>query len=193
MKCLLSHNHKLKPSLTYVLLFLLLIESLWIFAASVKENENSKGPRTLVAKIIPTTGHKTFGLVKIQAHPKGVKIVADLENLSPGSHGFHIHTYGDLSDSSAKNVGPHFGMKTEGSEGSTHSRPADGRPIGDLQMLKAGDDGKAHMEMILHGISTSQLIGRSILVHEHEDRLVKKVWESGPKIAMGVIGIAKGE
>jgi len=195
----------MKANFTLLLLVLLLFAALWIFGGQVKEED--LGPSTLIATLIPTKDNKTNGIVKIYRVKEGVKIIADVQGLSLGAHGFHIHKYGDLSNDTGANVGPHYGdmsSKTEssgqsegsegsGSEGSNKRTRPDGRPLGDMKMLVADDSGKAHMEMVIHGLTTQQLVGRSILVHAHEDRLEDGKWNSGPKVSMGVIGIAKTE
>src|SRR5690606_41883217 len=45
----------------------------------------------------PTEGNKVTGLVTFTKEGDNIKVVADIQNLKPGSHGFHIHQYGDCS------------------------------------------------------------------------------------------------
>ena len=45
--------------------------------------------------ITPEAMNKPIGLVLITSTGAGVKLVADLQDLPPGQHGFHVHENGD--------------------------------------------------------------------------------------------------
>lgn len=100
----------------------------------------------------PDNGSSVSGIVKMtQTGGQKAKIVADVEGLSPGQHGFHIHENGIL-DGSCKSAGPHYNPY-----GKNHGGPeSEERHVGDLGMLVAGEDGLAHYEredhqIMLHG------------------------------------------
>ena len=50
-----------------------------------------------VAVLHPTAGNKVIGIVTFTKVGTGIEVVVDLEGLTPGLHGFHIHQYGDCS------------------------------------------------------------------------------------------------
>ena len=58
-----------------------------------------QSPTEAVANLQPTKGSKVSGMVTFMRQPdgNGVKIKADINGLSPGKHGFHIHEKGDCS------------------------------------------------------------------------------------------------
>ena len=82
-----------------------------------------------------------MGRVELTQGPNGVLISADVYGLSPGPHGFHIHSVGACSpDFSA--AGGHFAPDGEG-HGFMH---ADGHHAGDLPNIHAGPDGSARVD-----------------------------------------------
>ncbi len=92
----------------------------------------------------------------------GVQVVANIEGLTPGKHGFHVHEFGDCSGDGAA-TGAHFNPTN-----SKHGGPdSPERHVGDLGNIVADHDGSAHYERIdkmiaLEGPRNS-IIGRSIL------------------------------
>ena len=61
-----------------------------------------------VCVVHPTKGHNAHGVVTFIKVDGGVKVVADIKGLKPGSHGFHIHEYGDCSAPNGTSAGGHF-------------------------------------------------------------------------------------
>jgi superoxide dismutase, Cu-Zn family len=147
-----------------------------------------------VAKAItilnPTQNNKVTGTVTFSKTETGVKVVADIKGLTPGSHGFHIHQFGDCSAPNADSAGGHFNP-----QGKKHGAPENlERHAGDLGNLMADSSGRAYLERIDAIISLSgpdSIIGRGIIVHEASDDLTTQpTGNAGGRIACGVIGIA---
>jgi len=144
-----------------------------------------------IAVLSPTHDNSVSGIVKFIPVNGGVKVVADLSGLSPGSHGFHIHEYGDCSAPDGMSAGGHFnptGMK--------HASPAaNERHGGDLGNLVADTAGKAHYEFTNNMLALdgpNSILGRSVVVHANADDLKSQpAGNSGPRTACGVIGIGK--
>ena len=144
-----------------------------------------------VAVIHPTEGNKVNGLVTFTLEGDSIKVVADIDGLAPGKHGFHIHEYGDCSASDGTSAGGHFNPTNK-----PHGAPTDtSRHVGDLGNIEANKDGKAHYEWTDHLISfkgTNSIIGRGIIIHAGEDDLkTQPTGNAGARVACGVIGIAK--
>ena len=79
----------------------------------------------------------------------GVRVVAHVNGLTPGLHGFHVHEKGDLSAPDLASAGGHFnpgGHKHGGPEGEM-------RHAGDLGNLEADAKGHAMLDKVFHGIS----------------------------------------
>jgi Cu-Zn family superoxide dismutase len=119
----------------------------------------------------------------------GIQIVADLDGLSPGSHGFHIHEKGDCSGDDASLAGGHFNP-TNAKHGGPDSAE---RHVGDLGNVIADKNGHAHYERLDKIISLkgpNSIIGRSVVIHSKEDDYkTQPAGNSGERIACGVIKI----
>ena len=141
----------------------------------------------LTAKIEPTQGNTAKGEVRFYKVGGGVRVVAQLEGLSPGRHGFHIHEKGDCSAPDASSAGGHFNPT-----GAPHGAPtADKthRHAGDLGNIEAGPDGKASYDRVDTVLDYAQLQGLSVLVHAGEDDYTTQPsGNSGARIGCGVIG-----
>jgi Cu-Zn family superoxide dismutase len=144
-----------------------------------------------IAVILPTKGNTVHGTVRFEATADGVHIIADLEGLTPGKHGFHVHEFGDLNSTDGVSAGGHYNPS-----GMPHAGPMDqSRHAGDLGNLEADADGKAHLDRVDAVMKLSgpaSVIGRSVVVHEKEDDLTSQpAGNAGARIGFGVIGIAK--
>lgn len=145
-----------------------------------------------VAVLHPTEGNETRGVVHFVRSDHGVRIVADVEGLNSGAHGFHIHQLGDCSAPDGTSAGGHFNP-----EGKAHGGPDDvQRHVGDLGNLMADDSGAAHYEAtdsILAFSGSHSIIGRGVIVHAGEDDLTSQpTGAAGARLACGVIGIDEG-
>jgi Cu-Zn family superoxide dismutase len=145
-----------------------------------------------VAVLHPTAGNKCHGVVHFTQDGDSVKVVADLEGLSPGQkHAFHIHQFGDCSSPDGMSAGGHYNP-----ENHPHGLP-DGaaRHAGDLGNVEAKDDGTAHYEITVQNISIAgtknPIIGRAVIVHAKPDDGSQPTGNAGGRIGCGVIGVAK--
>lgn len=146
-----------------------------------------------VAVFCPTQGNNVRGLVTFTQVEGGIRVVADLEGLTPGTHGFHIHEYGDCSSADGMSAGGHFNPK-----GVQHCGPDCAmRHVGDLGNLKADADGKAHVDRVdtqLKFKGVASIIGRSVIVHAKADDLTSQPsGNAGARVACGVVGIAENK
>jgi Cu-Zn family superoxide dismutase len=144
-----------------------------------------------VAVLHPTAGQHCQGVVRFTQEGESVKVVADIEGLTPGQkHGFHIHQYGDCSAPDGMSAGGHYNP-----EGHQHGLPeSENRHAGDLGNVQADDQGKAHYEITVTNISITgaknPIIGRGVIVHTKVDDGRQPVGNAGARIACGVIGVA---
>ena len=135
---------------------------------------------------------KITGIVTFVQAADGVKVVAKIEGLSPGKHGFHIHEKADVSSPDLKSAGPHFnpgGHKHGGPDSAEHH-------AGDLGNLTADEKGHAELEETFKGLTIdgpAGVVGHSVIIHQKEDDLKSDPsGESGARIAGGVIEAGKG-
>lgn len=112
-------------------------------------------------------------------------------------HGIHIHEAGDLSDD-CLGACAHFNPYNKNHGGRTSKE----RHIGDLGNIRADNNGNVDFQFSdklikLRG-SKSNIIGRSVVIHEDEDDEGKGKYDdslttghSGKRMACGVIGYSK--
>lgn len=123
-----------------------------------------------------------------------VEVEVNLTGLAPRSaHGFHVHEFGDLSNS-CQNVGAHFNP-FNASHGGPHDQM---RQNGDLGNIQGDKHGYALMDFHDNQIQLSgelSVIGRAVVVHQDIDDFgkghfadSKTVGHAGKKIACCVIG-----
>jgi Cu-Zn family superoxide dismutase len=144
-----------------------------------------------ISVMIPTEGSKVRGAVSFTKDGKGVRITANIEGLSPGPHGFHIHEFGNCTSPEANSAGGHFNPTDM-----PHAGPkAEKRHAGDLGNLEADKNGLARLEFTDNTISLEgpkSIIGRSVIVHaQADDFKTQPTGASGARAACGVIGIVK--
>lgn len=139
-----------------------------------------------VAHIKPFKGDQIRGDVLFTKVANGIKIEADIEGLSPGQHGFHIHEFGDCGRE-GEAAGAHFNP-THAQHGGPDSP---NRHVGDLGNLVANEEGRAHYERIdtlIRFEGENSIIGRSLIIHaDPDDYKTQPTGASGAKIACGLI------
>ncbi|MEM9415201.1 MAG: superoxide dismutase family protein [Planctomycetota bacterium] len=141
-----------------------------------------------------TEGNSVTGWIKFEQTDAGVRVTAEVNGLTPGLHGFHVHHLGDISAPDGTATAGHFNP-----DGVDHGLPGEhgdhshvGGHAGDLGNLDANEDGRAtydvtYSDLTLNGAKS--IIGRSIIVHRDEDDGSQPTGNAGPRIAQGVIGI----
>jgi Cu-Zn family superoxide dismutase len=155
-------------------------------AAFAHPQDSSKA----VAKLEAKSGSQVTGTVTFTQAGNEVQVVADIENLKPGKHGFHIHEKGDCSAPDAASAGGHFNPTHQ-----HHGGPSTAQHhAGDLGNIEADSSGKAHLDWKgkLQLSGADSIIGKSVVVHEKEDDLkTDPAGNSGARIACGVIETSK--
>jgi Cu-Zn family superoxide dismutase len=154
--------------------------------------QNSTPPVTkAVAVLNPTEGNHVHGMVTFTEEGSKVKVVAHVEGLTPGKHGFHIHEFGDCSAKDGASAGGHFNPT-----GAPHAAPdAPQHHAGDLGNIDANAEGVAHLEIsdpMMKLIGPNSVVGRGVIVHAKDDDLkTQPTGNAGGRLACGAIGVAK--
>ena len=150
---------------------------------------------TAQAKLAPTSGSKTSGLVTFEQTADGVHVKARVEGLTPGLHGFHIHEKGDCSAPDASSAGGHFNPTS-----APHGDPAHAsKHSGDFGNIKADDKGVATLDvtvplaqLTLTEGSPVNALNRGVIVHTAPDDLkTQPTGNAGGRLACGVITAGK--
>ena len=142
------------------------------------------------AQLESKSNSKVTGMVTFTKVGDDVQVVADIQGLAPGKHGFHIHEKGDCSAPDAASAGGHFNptMKHHGGPDTLDHH------TGDLGNIVTDASGKTHLEwkgkLSLSG--KDSIIGKSVVVHEKEDDLkTDPAGNSGARVGCGVINAAE--
>ena len=140
------------------------------------------------------THDKIHGMATFTAAaPKGVKVVVDVDGLTAGKHGIHIHEKADLSDPKLTSAGGHF--NPEGAEHHHSGVDDPKRHAGDLGNITVDDKGHGHLELTTDALSIegkNGVVGHSIIIHEKEDDLKTQQppGNAGGRVAGGAIIMA---
>ena len=142
---------------------------------------------------------KVSGVIKFsqKTHSKKVKVEYEINGLSDGEHGFHIHECGDLT-SGCSSACAHFNPFNK-NHGGKYSKE---RHVGDLGNIVSRNNiakGYFYDKLIsLKHNSKCCIIGRAVVVHQDKDDLGKggdaeslKTGNAGKRVGCGVIGLAK--
>jgi Cu-Zn family superoxide dismutase len=141
------------------------------------------------------------GTVKFTEQGELVNIFIDLKGLNKNSlHGFHVHEYGDLSDS-CNSACAHFNPFN-----TKHGCPGmKERHVGDLGNLHTDLFGNANYktsdDLIKLSGNVTNIVGRMLIIHQDPDDCGKGIGElrneslktgnAGKRIACAVIGYSK--
>lgn len=180
------------------LIFLIAILAFSLYSCGKNEGERYESSQMMkkpdsvsvtkaIANLGPTEGYDVKGTVIFTKVDGGIKIVADVEGLTPGKHGFHVHEFGDCSSPDGSSAGGHFNP-----DGVKHGGPNDAvRHVGDMGNLIADKNGKAHYEWVdslMTFYGPHNIIDRGVIVHAGADDLTSQPsGNAGPRAACGVI------
>lgn len=139
------------------------------------------------ASIQPARRQTVQGTVTFTQVDGGVEVVAELEGLTPGQHGFHIHEKGDCNLPDFTTAGGHFNPHHEAHGGPDSAH----RHVGDLGNIEADSTGKAHYKRVdtlikLNG--DDSIIGRALIIHAApDDYTTQPTGNAGGRIGCGLI------
>lgn len=144
------------------------------------------------ANLQPTKGNKVWGTVTFTQKGSKVLVVANVNGLKPGLHGFHIHEKGDCSAADGMSAGGHFNPA-----GKPHGAPDSAeRHGGDLGNLTADKSGNATLSIEVDGITLDQtansIVGKGVIVQANPDDLKSQpAGNAGPRVTCGVIRLTE--
>ena len=154
--------------------------------------------RNAVAVLAPND-NGVAGVVHFTQEEDTVHIDYDITGLTDGEHGFHIHTYGDLTDG-CDSACSHFNPdNTE--HGGLDSKIRHLGDLGNISSEKGVSKGRLSTDTLsLKSGKRNCIVGRMIIVHADRDDLGKggdaeslKTGNAGKRVGCGVIGLAKSE
>ena len=146
------------------------------------------GDVAVVANMVGPDG-ESLGTVTLTQTPQGVLVAAELQGLTPGAHGFHIHETGSCSPD-FKAAGGHFNPH-DASHGYAH----EGQPhAGDMPNVYTNSDGTAQADVLnplvtLEEGAAGSLFdgdGSAVIVHAQGDSYGDEAG-AGDRVACGVV------
>lgn len=134
------------------------------------------------------------GTVSFRETDKGLVVNADVKNVPPGKHGFHVHEKGDCAKE-GNAAGGHYNP-----HGVTHGfLPTDGHEkahTGDMGNITVAEDGTGKLEVTLQDVhlsgDTNNISGLAVILHEKEDNFGQPTGNAGGRIGCGIITPAQG-
>jgi len=147
-------------------------------------------PATIAtATLVDSTGNPT-GEARLLAVGDQVELSVVAEGLSPGEHGFHLHTTGRCTLPDFKSAGGHLNPTGEG-HGLLDN---DGHHLGDLPNLTARANGTASAQVPIDGTPDYVLNeifdadGTAVVIHgDADDGRTDPSGNAGPRVACGVL------
>jgi superoxide dismutase, Cu-Zn family len=142
------------------------------------------------ADIVNAQGQK-IGTAMIHPSDGGVRIDVEVSQLSPGTHGIHIHTVGKCEGPAFASAGGHFNPTSK-----KHGKDnPEGSHAGDLLNIEVGADGTGKASLLapnaMMGEGANSLFhegGTALVIHEKaDDYKTDPAGNSGARIACGVI------
>jgi Cu-Zn family superoxide dismutase len=130
----------------------------------VLAQEDTDDGRTGYATVVDVDGQE-LGTVTIMEHEGHLMLSAELENLPPGFHGFHVHSVGVCADGAEGPLtaaGPH--LNPDGTNHPVHK--------GDLPTLLVLEDGTATWNVVTDRLTFDNVFdedGAAIIVHANPD------------------------
>lgn len=147
-------------------------------------------PDVALCEVTPCTDESLVrGIVLFQKEGKAsTRITCQLEGLSPGLHGMHVHRSGDFSDGCTSTC-DHYNP-----DGTPHGGPLGSkRHRGDFGNIIAGTDGTS-TTVVVADVSLKEIVGRALIIHAEADDLgtgdasdSTTTGHSGARVGGGVI------
>jgi Cu-Zn family superoxide dismutase len=151
------------------------------------DEPEASAPARAVAQLSPATGSQVTGSVTFLAAATGVEVRVQLEGLTPGKHGLHIHEKGDCSASDFASAGDHFNP-TNSPHGGPDSAARHAGDFGNVEADAAGRVDATFLDPLLTLTGADTILGRAVIVHSDPDDLVTQpAGNSGTRLACGVI------
>lgn len=134
-----------------------------------------------------------IGTVRLSDSDKGLVLDPDIGNLTPGTHGFHVHEKPSC-DAGVKDGKPGAGLAAGGHydpHGSgKHAGPQGEGHQGDLPALEVSESGEAVRTLVAPRLKLADIKGRALMIHAGGDNYSdapQPLGGGGARVACGVI------
>jgi Cu-Zn family superoxide dismutase len=129
-----------------------------------------------------------IGSIRIEQTRYGLVFTPDLQKMTAGPHGFHVHERGSCKPSTMNGhtmLGGDAGGHYNPTKAKQHGAPWGDGHLGDLPVLHVGADGRATHPVLAPRLKLADVKGRSLMIHdEHDDHAGHP---GGGRMACGVV------
>lgn len=168
---------------------------------TVKRSMFNKGQEPKINKGIAVLQPNESGITGIitftEIDNNKIKVEYDINNLSDGKHGFHIHKCGNMTKG-CESACSHFNPFNK-NHGSNKSKERHAGDLGNIVSKNKKSQGSMTASDLSLNNKLTSIIGRTIIVHQDEDDLGRGIGEkkeeslktgnAGKRLACAVIGI----
>jgi len=165
-----------------------------ILVAALWGCTNAKDPNVIdIHALTPEGVGAVIGTVKVSETAYGTLFTPDLNGLTPGLHGFHLHSEGNCGPAEKDGrmvpglaAGGHYDPDGTGK----HAGPYGDGHLGDLPALYVHDNGEATHPVLAPRIKLADLKGRALVIHAGGDNYSdhpKPMGGGGERVACGVV------
>lgn len=144
-------------------------------------------------QLLGDTERAVIGHVFLSHSAYGVVLTPYLQGLTPGLHGFHLHSNGSCASAEKDGkpvlglaAGGHYDPKNTGQ----HGTPWGNGHLGDLPALMVTADGVASQPVLAPRLRLSDFAGRALMVHAGGDNHAdhpSPLGGGGARMACGVV------
>ena len=171
-----------------------------IGCAASPHNDKGAGPQARVALVTPAGQAAGNATLRELPGGAGVEIAIQVQDMTPGPHGFHIHANGACAPGPDAATGQTIAFGAAGGHFDPHMTGKHGRPgqsaheahAGEAPNIAVGADRRGSLRFTNPNVTlqsgNTSIMGRSLVVHEREDDYATNpAGNSGGRIACGVI------
>jgi len=137
---------------------------------------------------------ESLGTVQLSDGADGLTLAVDVQGLTPGEHGFHLHQNGSCEPAAnaegqmtaALGAGGHY--DPEGT--AEHAGPEGEGHKGDLPAFEVGSDGMAMAELTAPRLTVAEARGKALMIHAGGDNYSDQpqpLGGGGGRVACGVV------
>ncbi len=138
-----------------------------------------------------TEGSTVTGELVLTDTLDGLRVVAKVQGVAPGRHGFHIHEFG-ACDEAGQAAGGHYNPGGH-PHGDLSAQGVDAVHAGDFGNLEVEVDGTGALDRVYPALTVHggpyAVAGRAVIVHERPDDFGQPTGNAGGRIGCGPIVI----
>ncbi|MGV3278353.1 superoxide dismutase family protein [Rickettsiales bacterium LUAb2] len=158
--------------------YLLIISSIFLM-------NNYLHADSITVKMYTTDNQKYIGSIVATDNPNGLLLTADLNGLTEGKHGFHLHANPSCSDNGMA-AGGHLDPNNTNSHNGPYNNSGH---FGDLPALYALSNSKVNMTVLAPRLKVKDILNHSLMIHVGGDNYSNTpvLGGGGARLACGVV------